>query len=209
MKRSLILAMLMSFALFLTGCGNGGTANIQIPGVAGPTVKLEAQNIVIDVVFEKIMMEGGLHYAIPQLEDSFVDLSADPTTGGTHMAFTVSIAGLLKGYGAGVDPLKLPGGRLLPGVASGALPAVAFTVEKFQNVTFYIGKDVFGFFVPCDVGFDANIASFRYYIGDKRGGNISMVGRDVDGANSGILLLLDMNNQVKGKLQNYLARGNF
>lgn len=209
MKRSLILALFMSFALFFTGCGNGGTANIQIPGVTGPTVALQADHIVIDMVFEKIMMEGTIRYAIPQVEDSYVDLNTDTTTGGSHLSFIVSINGLLKGYGSTVDPLKLPGGRNLPGVMSGALPAVAFTIEKFKNVTFYIGKDVFGFFIPFDVGFDANIASFRYYIGDKRGGNISLIGRDTDGTNSGILLLLDMNNQIRNKLQNYMDQGKF
>lgn len=209
MKRSLLLALLMSFALFFTGCGNGGTANIQIPGVSGPTVALQGENIVIDMVFEKIMMEGTIRYAIPQVENSYVDLATDATTGGAHLSFVVSINGLLKGYGSTVDPLKLPGGRNLPGVASGSLPAVAFTIEKFKNITFYIGKDVFGFFVPFDVGFDANIASFRYYVGTKRGGNISLVGRDADGTNSGILLLLDMNAQIQSKLQSYLAKGHF
>ncbi len=206
MKKSLLLAIFMSMALFFTGCGPGGTANVQIPGVSGPTVALENDHILIDMTFEKIMMEGSLRYAIPKVDDSYVDLSADATTGGAHMSFVVSINGLLKGLGTTIDPLKLPGGRPLPGVASGALPAVAFTIEKFKNVTFYIGKDVFGFFVPFDVGFDANIASFRYYIGSKRGGNISLVGRDTEGANSGILLLLDMNAQVQAKLRDYLAR---
>ncbi len=206
MKKSLLLAIFMSMSLFFTGCGPGGKTNIQIPGVSGPTVALENDHILIDMTFEKIVMDGSLRYAIPQVDDSYVDLSGDAATGGAHMSFVVSINGLLKGLGNSVDPLKLPGGRLLPGVASGALPAVAFSIEKFKNITFYIGKDVFGFFVPFDVGFDANIASFRYYIGSKRGGNISLVGRDTEGSNSGILLLLDMNAQVQKQLRNYLAR---
>jgi len=206
MKKTFLMCLVLSFSLFFTGCGGKQTTNIQIPGVSGPKVTLQSENIVIDMVFEKILMEGTLHYAIPKLENSYVDLAVDPATGGAHLAFIININGLLKGYGSQVDPLKLPGGRLLPGVLSGSLPAVAFTIEKFKNVTFYIGKTVFGFFVPFDSGIDNSIVTFRYYVGTTRGGNISLVGRDPQGENSGLLLLLDMTNQAKNQLQKYLSK---
>ena len=69
-------------------------------------------------------------------------------------------------------------------------------------MAFYVGPKFFGVFVPVNmnIGVD-NIITARYYSGKARAGNISIVGKDSNGENSGFLLLLDMSATVKRKLK--------
>lgn len=89
-----------------------------------------------------------------------------------------------------------------PGVASGALPAVAFSIEKFHNMSFYLGRNIFGIFVPAQVGANGAIASFRYYLNKKAAGTISLVGADEKGENAGILLMINLTGTTKSKMMN-------
>jgi len=187
---------------FATSCGQNSTKNIQIAGMQGPTVTLLQDNLLVSMVFENLQMDGGLRYNIPKYNYSYLEVSPDLQSNGTLMSISISLKDLMDGGLDKLDPQKLPGGRNLPGVASGALPAVAFSIEKFHNMSFYLGKDVFGIFVPAKVGVDGAIASFRYYVADKRAGTISLVGNDEKGENSGVLLLLDMKGQSKIQLMN-------
>ena len=106
-----------------------------------------------------------------------------------------------------MDPLTLPGGRALPGVASGTLPAIAFTIEKFHNISMYLGPEVFGVFVPVKLGLEGSILSARFYSDEKRIGNISIVGEDENGENAGVLLMLSMAGSTKRYLKS-VARWN-
>ena len=197
-----ISVMMCALSLFaLVGCGKENASNIKIEGVNGPKITLSQDNVLISMVFENIQLDGGLRYVIPKYKYSYLEISPDLQSAGTLMTVSIGVKDLIDGNLETLDPQKLPGGRNLPGVASGALPAVAFSIEKFNNMTVYAGKDVFGLFVPAKVGVDGAIASFRYYIGDKKAGTISLVGRDENGENDGILLLLDMKGQVKTKLK--------
>lgn len=197
-----ISVMMCALSLFaLTGCGKENASNIKIEGVNGPKITLSQDNVLISMVFENVQLDGGLRYVIPKYKYSYLEISPDLQSAGTLMTVSIGVKDLIDGNLETLDPQKLPGGRNLPGVASGALPAVAFSIEKFNNMTVYAGKDVFGLFVPAKVGVDGAIASFRYYIGDKKAGTISLVGRDENGENDGILLLLDMKGQVKTKLK--------
>lgn len=198
-KISVMMCALSLFALI--GCGKENSSNIQIEGVKGPTITLSQDNVLISMVFENMQLDGGLRYVIPKYKYSYLEISPDLQSSGTLMTVSIGVKDLIDGNLDTLDPQKLPGGRNLPGVASGALPAVAFSIEKFSNMTVYAGKDVFGLFVPAKVGVDGAIASFRYYIGDKKAGTVSLVGRDENGENDGILLLLDMKGQVKTKLK--------
>jgi hypothetical protein len=69
-------------------------------------------------------------------------------------------------------------------------------------MAFYLGPKFFGVFVPVnlDIGQD-NIITARYYSGSARAGNISLVGKDSNGENSGFVLLLDLNSTVKRNLK--------
>ena len=155
-----------------------------------------------------LQMDGGLRYNIPKYKYSYMEVSPDLQSSGTLMSISVSLKDVIDGGLDKLDPQKLPGGRNLPGVASGALPAVAFSIEKFHNMSFYLGKDVFGIFVPATVGVDGAIASFRYYVGQKAAGTISLVGNDDKGENSGVLLLLNLTGATKTKMMSVYKKFN-
>lgn len=207
-KKSVFAMMTVLTLGFTASCGSNDSSNIDIAGVDGPHVSLMQDNLLVSAVFENIQLEGGLRYNIPKYKYSYVEISPDLQSAGTLMQVSISLKDI---YESGLDmqePQKLPGGRNLPGVKAGSLPAVAFTIEKFKNMTLYVGKDVFGIFLPTDVGVEGAIASFRYYAGGNRAGTISLVGADHNGENSGILLLLDMKGQTKKQMRKVYKRYN-
>lgn len=207
-KKSFLTIATIATLGFTTSCGKNDSSNIQIAGIKGPNVTLLQDNLMISAVFENVQLDGGLRYNIPKYKYSFLEISPDVESNGTLMQVSISLKDLLGGGLDQLDPQKLPGGRNLPGVKAGSLPAVAFSVEKFNNMSLYVGKDVFGVFLPTKAGVDGAIASFRYYIGDKRAGTISVVGADENGENSGVLLMLDMKGQIKSQLMNIYKKYN-
>lgn len=209
-SRVLIVAAIMSFGLFSTSCGNGtSSSNIHVPGVNKMSVTLNQDAVLISMVFESIQLDGGLRYNIPKYPNSYLEISPDLQSSGTLMAINIAINDVLNTGLQKLDPQSLPGGRPLPGVAGGRLPAVAFTIEKFHNMGFYIGPQVFGVFIPVNsLGIGSSIITARYYTGKSRIGNISLVGDDANGENSGILLMLDMGASVKKQLKSVAAKYN-
>jgi hypothetical protein len=194
------------FLLFsLVSCGGGGSSNIEIEGVDGPHVSLSQDSMVVEMTLENVEIEGGLRYSIPRYPNSYLEIKG-LDEGGTSLYMSLALVDVLNGDLLTLDPQALPGGRALPGVATGSLPAVAFSVENFNNMSFYVGPQVFGIFVPNDMGIDNSIATFRYFIGEKRAGTVSIVGNDVDGENGGILLMLDLNSSNKRALKRYMKR---
>jgi hypothetical protein len=205
-RRSAVVLMAALFSLTtLVSCGGSGGTNIQVPGVDGPHISLLEDSMVVNLTFESVDIEGGLRYQIPRYPNSWLEVSA-AAEGGTNMVMSLALSDIMNGDLLLLDPQTLPGGRALPGVSTGSLPAVAFSIESFNNMTFYVGPEVFGFFVPASLGIDNGIATFRYYIGENRAGNISLVGNDIDGENSGLLLMLDLNSRNKRLLKRYMSR---
>lgn len=204
-----LLTLVAACSLFVaTSCGQNDTSNIEIAGVKGPTVTLLQDNMLISMVFENVQLDGGLRYNIPKYKYSYLEISPDLQSNGTLMSISVSLKDIVESGLENQEPQKLPGGRNLPGVAAGSLPAVAFSIEKFHNMTFYLGKDNFGIFVPAEIGVDGAIASFRYYVNQKRAGTVSVVGKDANGEYSGLLLMLDMKGAVKNQLMNVYKKYN-
>ena len=190
--KSILSSFVVASLVFVaTSCGGGGNKNIDIPGVQGPHYSIDGDQLLLSMVFENVQIDGGLRYKIPRFDNSYIELSPALKSDGTLFAIKTSVQDLLDTDIDTLDPQKLPGGRPLPGVVDGRLPAVAFSIEKFHNTVVYIGPDVYGVFVPASVGAQGAIASFRYYVKEKRAGTISLVGEDENGENAGILLLLD------------------
>ncbi|MGZ3788906.1 MAG: hypothetical protein ACXVLQ_10300 [Bacteriovorax sp.] len=197
----LVLSSLLALGLFSTSCGNGTSAsNIQIPGVSKSAITLNNDSVLIAFVFDNIQLDGGLRYNIPKYPNSYLEISPDLQSAGTLMSISIAIKDVANGALQTLDPQSLPGGRALPGVASGRLPAVAFTIEKFHGVGFYVGPKLFGVFIPLNnLGIGSSIITARYYVSSTRVGNISLVGADANGENSGILLMLDLSSTTAQK----------
>lgn len=197
----LVLSAVLSLGLFSTSCGNGTSAsNIQIPGVRKSAITLNNDSVLISFVFESIQLDGGLRYNIPKYPNSYLEISPDLQSAGTLMSINLSIKDVANGNLQLLDPQSLPGGRALPGVAGGRLPAVAFSIEKFKGMSFYVGPKLFGVFVPLkNLGIGNSIITARYYVSSTRVGNISLVGQDANGENSGLLLMLDLSSTTAQK----------
>jgi hypothetical protein len=206
-KNGIILGLFLLVSAITTSCGDGSDGrNIQIPGVDGPTVTLNQDNVLIAMVFENIQLDGGLRYPVPKYPNSYIEVSPHLQSGGTMMAVSISLDDVFNGDLQRLDPQALPGGRPLPGVPSGSLPAIAFSIEKFYGMGFYIGESVFGLFVPIKgLGIGNSVVTARFYSSGSRVGNISLVGEDTNGENSGILLMLDL-GKYKSKLKKLAKR---
>lgn len=201
--KTLVLSIALTAAMFSTSCGNGtSSSNIKVPGVDNMSVTLVQDNVLISMVFQGLQLDGGLRYNIPKYPNSYLEISPDLQSNGTLMAISVSLKDALNTSLQTLNPLTLPGGRPLPGVVGGRLPAVAFSIEKFKNMGFYLGPKLFGVFIPLkSLGIGNSIITARYYTGSNRIGNISLVGEDLNGENAGILLMLDMNANVQSQLK--------
>jgi hypothetical protein len=204
----LILSSLLTLGLFSTSCGNGtSSANMQVPGVQNMSVKLVQDSVLISMVFSSIQLDGGLRYSIPKYPNSFLEISPDLQSAGTLLSLNISLKDALNTNLQTLDPQSLPGGRALPGVAGGRLPAVAFSIEKFHGISVYLGPKLFGVFLPLkNLNIGSTIITARYYVGSNRVGNLSLVGQDANGENSGLLLMLDMNANVQTQLKAYAAQ---
>lgn len=194
----ILLSTLMTLGLFSTSCGNGTSAsNIKIPGVSKSAITLNNDSVLIAMVFESIQLDGGLRYNIPKYPNSYLEISPDLESAGTLMSISIALKDVANTSLQLLDPQSLPGGRALPGVASGRLPAVAFSIEKFRGVSFYVGPKIFGVFIPLkNLGIGNSIITARYFVSSTRVGNISLVGSDANGENSGLLLMLDLSSST-------------
>ena len=89
---------LLSFSLLLTSCGEDNPANPEIPGVDGPHLTLSEDSLLISAVFEDLEIQGGLRFAIPEYNDSYVEVSPN-LDGGVLMAVSVSLQDIFDNSG--------------------------------------------------------------------------------------------------------------
>lgn len=199
--KAVLVTLLLSMSMFFASCGKSNT-KLEIPGVDGPNVELLQDDVIISMNFESLQLEGGLRYAIPKYPNSYISMEPDLFSDGMLMKISVSLDDVFNGRLGQLDPMTLPGGRALPGVSEGSLPAVAFSIEKFKNMAFYLGPKVFGVWVPLNkLNAPGAILTARFNSGDRRIGNISLVGEDQNGENAGFLLMLDLSSYAKRKLK--------
>lgn len=195
---SVLLAL--TLGLFMVSCKKPNNGPIQIPGVKGPNIEIVDQNMVISLDFETISFEFGGVFDIPKITGSTVGVGPSLETGGTLLQLSLDMNQITNGNIELNEPTALPGGRPLPGIRDGKLPAVSMTVPKFKDMTFYLSKKVFGIFVPFKVGI-GDIITYRLVVKERFIGTISLVGQDTDGENSGALMLINLTRQNKAMLR--------
>ncbi len=190
-------AMALSVAALtsLVGCGgSGGGTNPVIDGVDGPFVEYVWGKVLLAMVLKNVSVDAGVTMPIPKYPNSTLQVGPDFNSAGTLISLTINGSDFLDNKGEGFDPTTLPGGRPLPGVASGSLPAIAIQIPSLSNSVLYVGPEVLGFFMPFS-GLDTAgaIISFRFH--NKAGapvGTLSLVGADTNGLNAGLLALMNV-----------------
>jgi hypothetical protein len=192
-KNMKVASLMALVAITLTGCGGSGKGvNTKIDGITGPDVELVNGRLVLSMVFNNINIDGGATIPIPKYPNSSVQVGPDFQSSGTLLVLTVSVSDFIKDKGTFFDPQTLPGGRPLPSVAAGKLPAVAVQVPQLFNSVLYVGPEVLGFFVPFQkLDLAGSILTFRFH--NKAGepvGILGLVGSDAQGKNAGILALM-------------------
>lgn len=190
--RKSILTMLLGISLLVLGSCKPEVPNFEIEGVDGPHVNIIGGTLFISTVFENLMIDGGARIMVPDYPGSYVEIGPDLQSDGTLMSVSVDMSDIFDGNATSLDPQTLPGGRPLPGTVEGQLPATAFTLEDFHNMTFYIGPEIFGVFFPKKMDLAGSMIGYRYYINGERAGLIYIVGDDANGENGGFLLMLDL-----------------
>jgi hypothetical protein len=196
--RTLCIGALTAFSV---SCGQQPTLP-QIDGVKGPFFNVADGRVLISMTLEKVQIIGGGRIPLDQLQNSYLEV-APAQFGGTLLQVGLDLTSLEGTDWTLVPANALPGGRPLPGVIGGKLPSFAVHVPEFADSTFYVSKQVFGFFLPMDIGTNI-VLTFPLYMNDKHLGNISVVGADADGKNGGVLLLINLNREGKAQLKRLL-----
>jgi len=196
LKKMVGTGLAVVLAMTLTACGGAGSGkNPLIEGVTGPDVEVVNGRLVLSMVFNSIHIDGGATIPIPKYPNSSIQVGPDFQSAGTLLVLTVSVSDFLGDKGTFFNPQTLPGGRPLPGIAAGVMPAIAIQVPQLMNMVFYVGPQVLGVFVPfAKLNLQGAMVSFRFY--NKAGapvGMLSLVGSDADGKNAGILALVQAN----------------
>jgi len=188
------LAVLMAITLSACGGSNAGS-NPTIAGVTGPDVEVVNGRLILSMVFNDIHIDGGATIPIPKYPNSSIQIGPDFQSAGTLLVLTISVSDFLGDKGTFFNPQTLPGGRPLPGIAAGVMPAIAIQVPQLMHMVFYVGPQVLGVFVPFNkLNLQGAVVSFRFY--NKQGnpvGMLSLVGSDAQGQNAGILALVQAN----------------
>lgn len=193
MKKLTSAVMAVVLAAALTACGGSGSGqNPTINGMTGPDIEMVNGKLLLSMTFQNVFVDGGVTIPIPKYPGSSLQVGPDFQSNGTLLVLTISVPDFLGNQGQGLDPQTLPGGRPLPGVAAGNMPAVALQIKQLFNTVLYVGPQVIGFFVPfkkLDMG--GSIVTFRFYDKESKPvGLLSLVGADQSGANAGVLAMM-------------------
>jgi len=188
------LAALM--AITLSACGGSSTGqNTVIAGITGPDMEVVNGRLILSMVFQNVAINAGATIPIPKYPNSSIQIGPDFQSAGTLLVLTIAVSDFLSDKGTFFNPQTLPGGRPVPGIAAGVVPAIAIQVPQLMNMVLYVGPAVIGVFVPfAKLNMQGAIVSFRFY--NKAGaavGMLSLVGSDAAGQNAGILTLIQAN----------------
>jgi len=202
-SKMFILALVVSMSMFATSCGNGngvGGSSLQIPGVNGPTINLVGMDVVISMTITAFTIDIGGSYYIPNFPNSSIEVSPSESGSGTLVSVSVNLNDILGNNIQNLSEMTLPGGRPLPSVAAGQLPASAFTIPAWDNVVVYLGPTVFGVFIPVPGMIQGAIVTASYKVSGTTLGTLSLVGSDSNKQNGGFLLLINITNTLKNDL---------
>ncbi len=205
MKKKITLTILPALAVVLVGCGGGGGENPSIAGISGPDVNIVNGYFILSMTFRHIHFDGGVTIPIKNYPNSSISVGPDFESDGMLLTFNIAIEDFVEKENIEMNPQSLPGGRPLPSVADGALPAIAITVPELNDTIFYVGNKIFGVFVPFKMDFLGVTITHRFYdVMGIRAGNISLVNSDAEGENGGLLVLINVDKRIQKQINKHM-----
>ncbi|MBY0469968.1 hypothetical protein K2X30_02295 [bacterium] len=200
-KAVMTVALATVLAVSVAGCGRGSNKNPVINGVNGPNVAFVNGTLTMTMVLKNVSIDAGARIALPNMKDSYLEIGPDFQTNGTLISVGLATTDIkfLRDNVKMLDPLTLPGGRPLPGVADGFMPGFAVELAKLNNMVLYVGPNLIGIFVPVNIGLKDSIITARFFSSNgAQIGNISLVGQDSSTTekNGGVLLLINTGGVV-------------
>ncbi|HBQ20579.1 MAG: hypothetical protein A2Z91_07330 [Deltaproteobacteria bacterium GWA2_38_16] len=189
-KAGRMMAILSLIIVF----GGAWKCNWLNPKIKLPNVKVTfGDPVTLSLPLSGQEITVGAKLDVPDLEGAFVELI--PQIGNVPATVFLSVPAKVFDNPAFRlrDPGTLPGGRPLPKVAEGKLPAVALEVPQWNNIVFYLGLEVAGLFAPT-TGKEPDV-QLTLPISDNSGRNIGFITRipQENGANGGYFVSFNWN----------------
>lgn len=155
--KAVFMASVVAVVVGCSGNGSGPFKDVQLT--------LSGESVLINFPVKGLHVDIGGRIPIKEIKNAFVDVIPDPD--GTRFAFSIPVAGLSSDWTSN-DPKKLPCGQALP-LAAGAveLPSLAIDVDTKTNLTFYLGKEMFAFFIPFNNKFPLQL-TYAIKIGNSK-----------------------------------------
>ncbi|OGQ14992.1 MAG: hypothetical protein A3B70_04295 [Deltaproteobacteria bacterium RIFCSPHIGHO2_02_FULL_40_11] len=184
----------LSFITLVVLFGMAAKCQFLNPKVKLPNVTLTfGDPVTLTIPLNKQEVTVTATIPIPDLEGAFLQINPTTKDKPGEVVLTVPRSAFDNPNFRLRDPATLPGGRALPNVPEGKLPHVAINVEKWHNVTFYLGVEVAALFIPTDKGDDVELT---LPITDNSGrdiGFITKVPTDANKQNHGYFVMFNWN----------------
>jgi hypothetical protein len=191
----------LSGTLALSGCGKKvASATNVIEGVTKYKFEVANGRANLSVVFSNLHMDAGATIPLSRPQGGTIQLGPDFESGGSIFVISTPLSSLSNN--AGLPMAGLPDGRPIPGIRQGVLQAAQVNLPIIGMTYLYMGSDVFGLFVPVNLGSLALTVTVR--IRDEKGnlvGTLAGIPRGQTGSMSGVLFLFPIDG---GTSANYL-----
>jgi hypothetical protein len=195
------LLLIASFLLSsLTGCGKksaSGDAS-SIDGVKKYDFQIKDGRATLVVTLADVHMDAGARIPLTRPAGAFIEIGPDFASGGSFFMISTPLMSLTNN--SGLPMVGLPDGRPLPGIVAGAVQGTAVQLPIFGYTYLYMGDDVFGLFIPLELG--KLPVTVKLSIRDEMGNLLGMlfgIPRGNTGHVSGLLFLFPMEGTSTAK----------
>lgn len=150
---NLRLLILSTFVLALQiGCApRNSSGDGPVPQFGKFDFQIASGAARLSAVFPLLEIPTGATIPLTGLGNSYIEVGPDFESGGALFVANISLADLLRNPDS-FPRVGLPDGRPIPGTRLGSLPGRAVNLPAFGTSLLYSDRDLFGLFLPIDLG---------------------------------------------------------
>lgn len=142
---------MIAVSLPLMSCGKRSSSGSPgVEGVKNYTFNYGGGNARLSILFANLKIDGGAVIPLSQPAGATIEIGPDFMSEGTLFVITVPLSSLAGNTG-GLPLLGLPDGRPIPDVVTGSVNGSVVNLPLFGPSFLYMGKDVFGLFLPVNL----------------------------------------------------------